>query len=312
MSLARGLPDFIVIGAEKSGSTFLVRRLMQHPQIFMPSPLRTQFLSDPLDAASWEEWRTLLGEAPDGKMKGMRASRYFSHPQCAAFLHANAPGARLVAILRHPVARAISAYYHRMMLGVLPVAPLNDGLARLLNGENADCFMCRAVLADGLYGTNLARFLGYFSREQLLVLLLDDFQPDVASVAARQVQKLYGFLGADDFAPPELGHRENAGSYSLARVRVRRAYRQLQFACSPNSLQMTWRHPPLAPRILASLLRRTDDHLLRPLLRHQVPPLAPSLAERLLELYRPEVERLENLLNRSLDVWKTWQAHSIA
>lgn len=307
------LPDFVLIGAEKAGTTFLVRRLMEHPQVFMPSPTRTQLVADPLDERSLRDWEALFRDVPPNKIKGMRGSRYFARPGYAEFLYAKMPWTRLIVILRHPIARTISAYFHRMKLGVLPVAPVNVGLSKLLDGGYDTCYMCRAVVQDSLYASNLARVLEYFPQDQLLILLLDEFERDTGMHAREELGRLYRFVGAtDDFTPQTISKKENAGSYSLARVHVWRAYRQLWYTCSCDSLQIQLKHPSRVQRIMASLLRRIDEHGLRPLLKPRAPALAPALAERLLELYRPEVEQLEPLLNRRLDSWKTWQTQHAA
>jgi hypothetical protein len=298
------LPQFIVVGAEKSGSTFLVHRLMEHPQVYMPSLAAALFLADPLYTGDLPPLSDLFAGARPSQVRGIRRGRYFGHPQSAAFLAACLSDVRLIVILRHPVARAISAYFQAMWFGTLPVKPLNDGFAQLLDdGGDVHKHAWHSIIEEGLYYTNLARYLEHFPREQILVLLLDDFR----NGALQEMQKVYRFIGtSESFIPDSLGQSENSGVYSLTRVRVRRYYRKHKYVLSPEGLQLRRQNQSLYQRSLGAVLQRTDRYLLEPFLRQPMPRLSATLAQRLLDLYTQEVEQLEVVLDRALGSWKGW------
>ncbi len=305
---ARLRPDFIMIGAEKSGSTFLMQRLIAHPQIFMPSPAATQFLLDPLYTAEWDELHALFENVPSGKIKGLRRNRYLREPKAAPFVRAHFPDARLIVLLRHPLARVISAYFQAMWLDLVPIEPLNRGLPKLLQGAYDEPLAHQLIIRDGLYYTNLSRYRDFFTRGQCLTLILDDFKTD----AAQQMRAVYRFVGAaEDFTPQSLSSKENTGIYSLARVRLRQAYRKRVYWRTPDGTQVHLLHQSFSQRAMAAFLRRIDRYLLAPFLKQPMPLLTSSLAQQLLEFYRPEVEQLEALLNRRLDAWKVWQAPTL-
>src|SRR5258708_9728171 len=115
------LPDFVIIGAAKSASTWLHLALRQHPAVYMPGD-ETPFFEDPYYNAN--DLGPLLAElkgAPPGAVVGIKCPNYLCTPQCAPRLAQRLPHARLVAILRNPVDRAISQYYHLIRSGQFPV-----------------------------------------------------------------------------------------------------------------------------------------------------------------------------------------------
>ncbi len=297
------LPQFIIIGAEKSGSTFLVHRLMEHPGIYMPSLNQTLFLPEPIYNSNLEPLERLFANAPADKIRGIRRGRYLGLPQAPAFLETNIPDGRLIVILRHPVARAVSAYFQSMWFGTMPIQPLNTGLARLLDNPDAHPHAWHSVIQVGMYHKNVSRFLERLSREQLLILLLDDFKNN----PAEELDKVAHHIGVVEPFPLTSHHRSaNAGVYSLTRVHVRRYYRKFMYELSPEGMQVRMGNHSVYTRAMATSLRRIDQYLLSPFLDKPMPALNASLAQRLVEFYCPEVEQLERLLGRNLSAWKQW------
>lgn len=297
------LPQFIIIGAEKSGSTFLVHRLMEHPGIYMPSLNQTLFLPEPLYNNDLEPLQRLFANAPKDMIRGIRRGRYLGLPQAPAFLETNIPDVRLIVILRHPVARAVSAYFQSMWFGTMPVQPLNMGLSRLLDRPDPHPHAWHSVIQVGMYHTNLSRFLKHLPRAQLLILLLDDFKNNPAV----ELDRVAHHIGVVEPFPQTSQHRSaNKGVYSLTRVRVRRYYRNFMYELSPEGMQVRVANHSLYNRAMATSLRRIDQYLLRPFLDKPMPSLDASLAQRLIEFYCPEVKQLEQMLGRNLSAWQEW------
>ena len=116
------LPNFLIIGTQRGASTFLHKRLLEHPDVFM-LPLEEGYFDDP-----WYEPRRLDGwlekrfhAAGDRAARGFRRAELLAFPECPARIAHDLPGVRLIAVLRNPVDRAVSAYHHYVAAGLLPV-----------------------------------------------------------------------------------------------------------------------------------------------------------------------------------------------
>jgi hypothetical protein len=222
---ARALPDFVVIGAQKSGTSSLYGQLAAHPSVFpalrkevhhfdrRPQPIARYRAFFPrrsvLDAVAARTGCALTGEA---------TPYYLFHPAVPARMHAVIPDVRLIAVLRDPVARAISAYHHAVRMGderrPIEVA-LDPAAAEVLapasDASWYDAPRCPArlhgYLARGRYAEQLERWLAVFPREQLLVTESDALR------GGRVPAEVLAFLGLPGEGAPAVPDR-NVGAYA--------------------------------------------------------------------------------------------------
>jgi Sulfotransferase domain len=199
----RPLPDFLILGAQKAGTTALYAYLRWHPQITGPSFKEVSFFDR--HYANGERWyrahlpirrRGIVGEA---------SPSYLFHPLAPQRVAQMLPGARLVALLRNPVERAFSHYQHEVALGREQLS-FEDAVARedeRMDGE-LDRMLADAryfsyawwnytYVARGRYAEQLERWFAAFPREQLLVLLTDE----LAAESAGTYRRVLEFLGVD-------------------------------------------------------------------------------------------------------------------
>ena len=222
---ARALPDFVVIGAQKAGTSSLYGQLAAHPSVVpalrkevhhfdrRPAPITHYRAFFPrrsvLDAVAARTGRALTGEA---------TPYYLFHPAVPERLHASVPDVRLIAVLRDPVARAISGYHHAVRVGDerRPIEEaLDPAAAEVLPPPSEaawyDAARCPArlhgYLARGRYAEQLERWLAVFPRGQLLVLESDALRGGSVPAA------VLAFLGLPDDAAPAVPDR-NVGAYA--------------------------------------------------------------------------------------------------
>jgi hypothetical protein len=300
------LPQFVVIGAQKSGSTFVLRALGEHPKVYMP-PAEVRFFEDPDygdgDPAPLE---ALFEDAPPGAVRGIKRPGYLARPEVAARIHRHVPDARLIAILRNPIDRAVSAYFHLMRTGFIPIRSLEDGLARILDGQYRSAHVKAAEIVEfGLYHEHLSRYLDLFDRQQLLVILFDDLR----SRPHDAVRQAYRFIGVDDSHQPAALARDravnpNPGMYSLPRLRVNAVGASFRYRYDERRTRR-WTRARRTPvqRAVTRAAETLDRHVLSRVFPADRPEPSPALRRRLVELYAPDVERLEALLDRSLAHW---------
>jgi len=201
----RPLPDFLVLGAQKAGTTALYEYLRRHPQISGPSWKEVSFFDR--HWARGESW--YRGNFPNvartrGKHVGEASPSYVFHPLAPQRVEEVVPEARLIVLVRNPVDRALSQYNHEVALGrePLPFEEALDAEEERLRGEQermaADPryfsreWWSHTYKARGRYAEQLERWLAVFPREQLLVLPSDDLGSDPARAHAQVLE----FLGA--------------------------------------------------------------------------------------------------------------------
>ena len=213
-SFARPLPDFLIVGAQKAGTTALYAYLRWHPEIMGPSFKEVSFFDR--HYAHGEAWyrghfparpRQRLVERRRGRrpLVGEASPSYLFHPLAAERVAAVIPGARLIALLRNPVDRAFSHYQHEVALGREPLS-FEDAIDQedeRMRGEvermlHEPAYFSYAwwnytYLARGRYAEQLERWLAAFPRDQLLILFTEELSRDPAATYGR----VLAFLGAE-------------------------------------------------------------------------------------------------------------------
>ena len=225
----RPLPDFLILGAQKAGTTALYAYLRWHPHVTGPSFKEVSFFDR--HYARGERWyrahlpvrrRALVGEA---------SPSYLFHPLAPERVARMLPEARLIALLRNPVDRAFSHYQHEVALGREQLS-FEDALARedeRMQGELERMLRDPAYFSHawwnftyasrGRYADQLERWFDAFPREQLLVLLSDDLAADTAGTYAGVLE----FLGVDARSLgsyPRIFEREYEGMSPDTRARL--------------------------------------------------------------------------------------------
>jgi hypothetical protein len=205
----RPLPNFLIIGAQKAGTTALYAYLRRHPAITGPSWKEVSFFDR--HYARGEAW--YRGNFPNALrargLVGEASPSYLFHPLAPERVAAMVPEAKLVALVRNPVDRAFSHYQHEVALGREPLS-FEDALQAeddRLSGEEermrADpAYFSRSwwdytYRARGRYAEQLERWLAVFPREQLLIVPNEDLDSEPERTHARVLE----FLGA---APHQL------------------------------------------------------------------------------------------------------------
>lgn len=287
------LPNFLVVGAQRAGTTWLDARLRSHPAIYLPERRKEiHFFDRYFDrGAAWYEDFFPEGEAAAryGAI-GEVTPAYLFEPRVPERLRRLVPECRIVAILREPVDRAYSQYG----LAVRDLAEERSFEAYLRANP--------AVLERGRYSVQLERFLERFPRERIFVGLFEEMVGEPASF----LPELAGFLGVDP-APftTEGADPETAGPDrdDADRVESRHASYRPRFP----------RARALARRVGGWLRRRDHDVIVETAKslgvgrlfgrKGELPPMDETTRRRLRARYEPERRRLEELLETDVSPW---------
>lgn len=276
------LPNFLIIGAQKAGTTWLARMLRQHPDVFMP-PLEIHFFDKAQNFRKGLAWyERHFADAAQQRAIGEKTPDYFwangqgveGHlPEVHRNIHRTLPDARLILSLRNPVERAVSAVKH--IIGSGRVSPRHS-IDDLLLGPKRPLVDGHGVIDYGYYHRQLTAYLEYFPRDRILVLI---YEEDVRDQPDEGLRKTCQFLGIDR-AFPFAGIRERVNTHHHSRFSLLVSY-----------------HAPALRRLSRRVGRRLPNYDPRP---------SPTVVDALYRLYEPENEKLFALLQRAPAA--AWQA----
>lgn len=284
-TLVGRLPDFLVIGAMKAGTTSLYHYLRAHPQVFMPAIKAPEFFVAESNWGRGVEWYAKLF-APAGTQVaavGEASNAYAKYPFHLGVPERMAgciPDVRLIYTVRDPVQRIRSHYRTRAREGS-EKAPIERAI-----------FENPIYLDYSRYAMQLDRFLEHFPREQLQVITADDLRGDRLST----MREVYGFIGVDpDVVPADLDREfyqtDDQPSRSLVPLRIRKALKK---------------HVPAAKRA-----KELENNLFRMLKRRRPSPpteevhaaISDDVRARIGELLADDVQRLRAFLRPTFDGW---------
>ena len=225
----RVLPDFIIVGAQKAGTTSLYAYLSQHPQLVPSSKKEPHFFSGGLDpevdkyknGLAWYRSHFPPKGALSAGQKTFEASPlYLFNPLAPGRIGEHIPHVKLIAVLRNPTERAISHYFHEKRKGREPL-PIGKALRAeegrlepILQREDYknDVFIHHSYKSRGLYREQLERYLEHFRWEQLLVINSDELFTRPSCV----LKRVFDFLEVDasfrvaDLSPSNVGTNKNS------------------------------------------------------------------------------------------------------
>jgi hypothetical protein len=299
-------PNTFVVGAAKSGTTSLYDYLRQHPDIFMSPVKEPCFFAyaenppamvGPGDEEAnresgvvytLEEYRALFSGATTESIVGEASPVYLYDEEAPRLLHAQCPDATLVAILRNPIERAYSHYLHLRQAGREPLEDFEAALDAENDRKEAGWDWSWHYRRMGLYGEQLARYLKYFDREQLHVYRFEELTGDPVQFA----RTVYRALGVDaSFTPDTSIRRRATGAPVLQWLH--------QFIGNPDHVLRRWSRLALPETVRDRILTAVRNANL------QKPPMSDAARARLADVYRDDVHRLEDLLDRSFSDWLT-------
>ena len=266
------LPAFVIIGAAKAATTWIVHQLQQHPDICLPGPEPHYFSTEYHRGPDW--YAGWFQDAAPGQTIGEKSADYLAHPQAAQRLAALLPGARLVVQLRNPVERAYSDYCMLYRRGTVTKSPESY----LRSGAGLPRF-----LEDGLYHRHLSRFLDAFPRDNIALLLHED----IRSAPQDAITRVCTHVGVvPRIVAAEVGARVNAGETPLLPLGLRRALAPMKQIAAPLRHLAAFK---AAHRLLARSPR--------------YPPLTHDLRCRLRDFYAADIEKLGAIVDRDVSGW---------
>jgi hypothetical protein len=285
------LPDFLIIGAAKCGTSTLFRYLRRHPAVFGSEPKEPCFF-DP--AVSWNrgfDWyRGLFAGARDDQICGEASTNYTRFPQVPGVperIREAIPEAKLIYLVRHPVERAYSHYLHRHTKELHHGEPIRTPFEEFVVRDP----MC---LDGSDYALQIERYLERFPREQLLLLRMDELRRSPRELLTR-VQRFLDLPEQDLVGAA--AHAENETKVELHVHARRHLASKLKRVPGVSSLARTL-DPEVREKAVALLFRTPWGARVER--GFEPPPMRAETRARLIERFTPSIRRLEALMGEAL------------
>lgn len=288
---------FLIVGAEKSGTTWLADMLRQHPQVFIPAQKELHYFNRRMDEAPELEnynftkpldwYLDFFRPAPPGRTAGEACPAYLWDEAAAERIHDFNPNVRIVMILRDPVERFISAYRYARQRGTVTAADLPTIQKKY-----------KAFLLDrGLYFQQVNRYLDRFPRERVKICWFDDLRRDSRALLLDVEQ----FLSLDSFVPENVAEESNvtAAPRYPALSRIFASVRMFT-----RKYKLTWLIEAVRKLGLADLFTKMREE-------NKSQPKVTRVSDEvqfdrawLRDFYAEDISNLEKLLGVDLSKWK--------
>jgi hypothetical protein len=285
------MPNFLIIGAQKAGTTSLYYYLQQHPQIYMSAVKEPRFFYPEFYSAdklrpckrkiplSIEEYESLFVEVSNEIAIGEASTDYLHNPITPQRIKKTIPDVKLIAILRNPVERAFSAFCYQTRDGY---ETLN--FADALREEEREKSL-RDYKKLGFYYSQVKRYFDIFDRDKIKIYLTEDLYNNPTVV----LNDIYNFLGVEQPFQPELSKKNESG------IPKSRFIHDIFLKDNPIKS---------AIKPLFSLkVRKLIQGKVKEINLAAKPTLSLELRQNLIEIYREDIVKLETLIQKDLSGW---------
>lgn len=280
------LPNFIIIGAGKCGTTSLHDYLNQHPQIYICPKKETFFFINEVVRSKYKPWgavtdiedyRALFADAAEDSVIGEISTNYYAHPESAQLIYNLIPEVKIIAILRDPAERAFSSYQMHVIEGLE-----NRDFARIIDKDIK-------YVKRGFYCAQLRPFFNRFDRHQIKIFLYDDLCKDPTLF----IQDLFRYIEIDPNFIPNMNKRGREGGLPKNKA--------LHNIVTKKNILRTFIASMLKLFMPLELRQKIRSNLVKD--NRYKAKLSADSRNKLIEIYRSDILQLQDLIQRDLSGW---------
>lgn len=300
-------PQFMIIGAGKSGTTALFEYLNQHPDVFMPRVKETNFMSlegkrsipieedpemleyYPHSVFDMETYLGLYEDCPDGITAGEASPMYLYKNDAHLKIKEYCPEAKMIAIFRNPAERLYSRYLHLAREGIQP-----EGWPESVFDKSSIWWRRDDLLLEGYYYKHLSKFMETFPREQFKIFLYDDLRNNQKQV----IYDIFEFIGVDpDFEPDTSTEHNKSGfiknKFLNGLIGNDSPLKNFVAKVAPGFVESLRRNDKLKGRVLEA----RNKNLVRPKYEAEIKKRITD------EIYKEDLLKFEKLIGRDISHW---------
>ena len=312
----KNLPTFLIVGAVKAGTTSLHEYLQMHPEVYMSPIKETNFFSDadmlfqdfnvdykqdvsinvdkylegPMDkkvhiahVRTWDQYQKLFRDVKNEKAIGEVSNSYLFLPSAPTAIKNKLPDVKIIMILRNPVERLYSQFLMNLKLGKIKEKDLLKEIEADQQKQKKGWGVSHLYLEIGNYFDQVKRYYDLFRREQIKVILYDDFKKD----AKGTLKDLFQFLGVDPEFEIDMSKRYNEAGMPR--------FGKLNYWLTQIGVY------GIVKRIFSSGLKNKIKGLIYS--QENIPAITETEKNHLKAYYHDDTAKLATLLNRDLSRW---------
>ncbi len=307
------LPDFIIVGAAKAGTTSLYQYLKQHPEIYFPPIKEVNFFCTDIRPENFraeyaksvyldvddfissgmkhevfhgfvktiDQYEKIFEPAGPKKILGELSNTYLYSETAAKKIYETLPGAKIIMVLRNPFDRAFSHYkmdYNNGLVNGDFITELKNDMSKTERGWG----ISNLYFELGLYSKQVKRYYESFPRNQLLILFYDEWKKD------QQIffKTICSFIGADPDFRFDFSTRHNESKSRSPIILFLKKQKKLFGFLSRL----------LSKKIKSRLMKLFSSN-------KKLPEITPEERKQVIELYRHDIVELSELLKTDLSHW---------
>ena len=293
------LPNFLIIGAQKAGTTSLYAYLEQHQDIFMSNPKEPRFfVDDKKYSKGLEYYSKFFVECKNEIMIGEASTNYSSYSNLEKIIqriYKFNPKTKLIYILRNPISRSYSSYWWNIRMQAEPLS-FEEALQQeenRIHKDNAELIDPWSYKRSGLYFYIIEQYLKYFPKENLKVILLEDLESSVIKTC----NDIFEFLNLKKFNVTKLEddfiNKATLPTNKFIQWFMNKPSRTL-------NLMSYFLKYTIGTDKKAKLHEFIDKKTLK---TFEYPPMKESNFEYQVKYFENDIKQLENILNRDLSHW---------
>jgi hypothetical protein len=297
------LPNVIIIGTNRGGSTSILEYLNKHPEI--------EFIKNENSFFEYPDYHKFYNENPlyfkslfnncSSKIRGIKRPNYILNEESPGLIFKHIPDVKLILILRDPIKRAISNYYLFMTQGFIPVKDINEGMFDIIN----NMYIGRGcqIIEYGFYNKLIMNYLRFFKSEQLKIIILEEFIMDSNKI----YKELLEYLDVEQtLIPTNIYDVKNKGVYNFTRINIIKTGMALIHDYNDDKTRFFAKKITIN-NILSLLIGYSilafDGYVLRHIFDNKKQIISTKLMNYLHELYSDDVSKLKKQLNKDLCLW---------
>ena len=296
--------NFLIIGGQKTGSTFIHECIKEHNDIFMPDG-ETPYFEDPdyqnNNLADYFKTTYPL----EFRKLGIKRPNYLFNLSAMRRIKNDFPDAKLIVVLRDPVIRFQSAVNHYMKYNFIPVEDINRSIKKIFNDKTYYKNFPRAneLLEFGLYSKYLSECFKLFSKDKFHFI----FSNDIKNNPKKIFKELFNFLEVNDiFIPKAINTRPQKVEYRLRFLKIIAFKSSVQFQYSKDKMRLYERKNPIFIRkifikLIDLLLKLMDKIYWFKNSKKNI--ISKENTNLLRNFYKDVIKKLENLLDINLRSW---------
>jgi len=288
--------DFICIGPERSGTTWLYQCLKEHPEICVSEPKEVNFFN-----TSQSFWRKDLAgktnydkglewymehfnHCAGEKIVGEFTPAYLHSPEAPERIHVNFPDVKLIAILRNPVERLYSHYMYTKMKGFYELPSFEEVIEKE-----------KKFVEESSYFKHLQNYLKHFPQKNILITIYEDIEKNPEAF----IKNILEFVGVNSaFVPPSTKTIINPAGAVAARNKAISMRDRVKSLPGGHLAIEIFKKTPFYKKVVDSLATKTGTA------KAGYDKIKPETKKKLLEFYKEDINNLERLLSRDLTAWK--------